>query len=57
MSLAKAFRRMTPAQRFVAVLVFVLLADFSIPAGCDCGDITGRTAAFAVHVERMTYNG
>lgn len=53
MSLAKAFRRMTRAQRIVAVLAFVLLADFSVPDGCDCSDVTGRTAAFAVHVERM----
>lgn len=49
MSLASAFRRMTPAQRFIAVLVLVLLADFSIPDGCDCGDITSRNTA-ATHV-------
>jgi xanthine/CO dehydrogenase XdhC/CoxF family maturation factor len=46
--LANAFRRLTLAQRIIAVLVFVILADFSIPAGCDCGDHSPRTVAISI---------
>jgi hypothetical protein len=48
--IANAVRRMSPVQRLVMLVLVVVLADFSIPDGCDCGpnDIT-RTAAVSLH--------
>lgn len=41
-------RRRTPAQRIALLVLVVMLADFSIPAGCDCGDFRQRASAPAV---------
>lgn len=38
-------RRRTPLQRLTLLMLIVVLADFSIPDGCDCGPDAYRTAA------------
>jgi hypothetical protein len=38
-------RRRTPMQRLALLVLVVVLADFSIPDGCDCDAARTRTAA------------
>ena len=51
MPLAAFARRRTPAQRLLLLVLVVVLADFSIPDGCDCdpNDLT-QTRAGAVTI-------
>ena len=43
--IATAARRLTPLQRIAVLLMLIILADFSIPDGCDCGPSEFRTTA------------
>lgn len=43
--IAAFVRRRTPPQRIMLLALVIVLADFSIPDGCDCGAARTRTTA------------
>lgn len=52
MSVAAFAARRTPLQRLALLVLLIVLADVSVPDGCDCGPDAYQRAAATIGVHR-----